>query len=229
MHSQRDNPFGLGCPIQTSRDHSPVTGSLWLFAGSHVFHRLLTPRHPPCALRGLIAPTARRRSAGGTVLRFPAAERLRRCSPCQGHQLRYSRWPGPSPSSRRHFRHIALFSVSIRRGTEKPNAIGAAFCEATPTRFFSAADRATADIRLSKSPAPRPSRAANASPNSHPVRRPRLRCPCIALAGSSSLTIPSPLSSPSSSRLAPRPGFWGHPGDNPSPPRPRSCSLAPYP
>lgn len=60
MHSPQDDPCGPGCPIQTSRDHCPVTGSLWLFAGSHVFHRLLTPRHPPCALSGLIAPTARR-------------------------------------------------------------------------------------------------------------------------------------------------------------------------
>lgn len=64
MHSPQDNPCGLGCPIQTSRDHCLVTGSLWLFAGSHVFHRLLTPRHPPCALSGLIAPTARRDSPG---------------------------------------------------------------------------------------------------------------------------------------------------------------------
>lgn len=50
-----------GCPIQKSIDHSSVTSSLWLIAGSHVFHRLLTPRHPSCALDRLIAPTERRR------------------------------------------------------------------------------------------------------------------------------------------------------------------------
>ena len=50
----------VGCPIQRSSDHSPVTGSPKLIAGSHVFHRLCTPRHPPCALVGLTTPTRRR-------------------------------------------------------------------------------------------------------------------------------------------------------------------------
>ena len=38
-------------------DHSLVTGSSWLIAGSHVFHRLSTPRHPPYALGRLITLT----------------------------------------------------------------------------------------------------------------------------------------------------------------------------
>lgn len=46
-----------GCPIRISTDHSSVTSSLWLFAGSYVLHRLLTPRHPPCALSRLITST----------------------------------------------------------------------------------------------------------------------------------------------------------------------------
>src|SRR5690606_19322832 len=48
-----------GFPIRTSQDHGLVTGSLGLFAGSHVLHRLLTPRHPPCALYRLITSTQR--------------------------------------------------------------------------------------------------------------------------------------------------------------------------
>lgn len=49
----------VGFPIRKSIDHSSVTSSLWLIAGSNVLHRLLTPRHPPCALSRLITPTCR--------------------------------------------------------------------------------------------------------------------------------------------------------------------------
>lgn len=57
MHSGRDDPFGPGCPIQRSPDRCLFTSSPGLFAGFHVFHRLLTPRHSPCALCGLVRPT----------------------------------------------------------------------------------------------------------------------------------------------------------------------------
>lgn len=50
----------MGFPIQKSTDHSSVTSSLWLIAGSNVFHRLLMPSHPPHALIGLTTPTKRR-------------------------------------------------------------------------------------------------------------------------------------------------------------------------
>ena len=39
-----------GCPIRTPSDHRPFTNSPRLIAGHHVLHRLLIPRHPPCAL-----------------------------------------------------------------------------------------------------------------------------------------------------------------------------------
>ena len=42
-----------GCPIRRSSAHSPLSGSPKLFAASHVLHRLLAPRHPPCALSSL--------------------------------------------------------------------------------------------------------------------------------------------------------------------------------
>jgi hypothetical protein len=50
----------VGCPIRRSTDRSSVTSSLWLIAGSNVFHRLSMPSHPPCALIGLTTPTKRR-------------------------------------------------------------------------------------------------------------------------------------------------------------------------
>jgi hypothetical protein len=42
-----------GFPIRKSSDHSLVAGSPRLIAGSNVLHRLLVPRHPPCALINL--------------------------------------------------------------------------------------------------------------------------------------------------------------------------------
>src|ERR671918_390361 len=44
----------VGFPIRTSRDHRMVSSSPGLFAAAHVLHRLLAPRHPPCALSLLI-------------------------------------------------------------------------------------------------------------------------------------------------------------------------------
>jgi hypothetical protein len=43
----------LGFPIRTPWDHSSVDSSPRPIAASHVLHRLLVPRHPPCALSNL--------------------------------------------------------------------------------------------------------------------------------------------------------------------------------
>ena len=43
----------LGSPIRTPPDQRSVANSPGLIAGSHVLHRLLMPRHPPCALHSL--------------------------------------------------------------------------------------------------------------------------------------------------------------------------------
>ena len=42
-----------GFPIRTPSDHSSVDSSPRTIAASHVLHRLLMPRHPPCALDNL--------------------------------------------------------------------------------------------------------------------------------------------------------------------------------
>ena len=42
-----------GFPIRKSSDHSSVDSSPRPIAASHVLHRLLMPRHPPCALKHL--------------------------------------------------------------------------------------------------------------------------------------------------------------------------------
>src|SRR5690348_12523943 len=43
----------LGFPIRTSTDRRSVDSSPWLFAVTHVLHRLQAPRHPPLALCSL--------------------------------------------------------------------------------------------------------------------------------------------------------------------------------
>jgi hypothetical protein len=43
-----------GFPIGISPDQSLLSSSPKLIAASHVLHRLLAPRHPPCALSSLI-------------------------------------------------------------------------------------------------------------------------------------------------------------------------------
>src|SRR2546426_8943832 len=43
-----------GFPIRKSRDRRLVSTSPGLIAAAHVLHRLLAPRHPPCALVLLI-------------------------------------------------------------------------------------------------------------------------------------------------------------------------------
>ena len=43
----------IGFPIQKSPDLNLFSGSPKLIAANHVFHRLLAPRHPPCALCSL--------------------------------------------------------------------------------------------------------------------------------------------------------------------------------
>ena len=65
----------LGSPIRTPPDHSSVANSPGLIAGSNVLHRLLMPRHPPCALHSLShkhstkATKTRRRTSSPSIKR----------------------------------------------------------------------------------------------------------------------------------------------------------------
>src|SRR4029079_18556668 len=55
MYSRRDDTVlpVPGFPIRKSSDQSLLSGSPRLIAASHVLHRRLAPRHPPCALSSL--------------------------------------------------------------------------------------------------------------------------------------------------------------------------------
>jgi hypothetical protein len=58
----------LGFPIRESTDHRLFSAYPWLIAAVHALHRLLVPRHPPCALLILtvITHSTRRRARGDT-------------------------------------------------------------------------------------------------------------------------------------------------------------------
>src|SRR5215217_7607117 len=47
----------LGFPIRESTDHRLFSAYSWLIAAVHALHRLLVPRHPPCALHILTVIT----------------------------------------------------------------------------------------------------------------------------------------------------------------------------
>src|SRR3954464_6705190 len=49
----QDQALLPGFPIRKSSDHSSVGSFPRLIAASYVLHRLLVPRHPPCALTNL--------------------------------------------------------------------------------------------------------------------------------------------------------------------------------
>src|SRR5919198_854401 len=72
----------VGFPIRRSRDQRLVSTSPALIAAAHVLHRLLAPRHPPCALVLLIEKNTLC-SATATLLRLHPNHRpyLRRLPP----------------------------------------------------------------------------------------------------------------------------------------------------
>jgi hypothetical protein len=57
----------LGFPIRTPSDHSSVDNSPRTIAASHVLHRLLMPRHPPCALNYLTTNTTKNKMLASTM------------------------------------------------------------------------------------------------------------------------------------------------------------------
>jgi hypothetical protein len=65
MCSARDNAAlpTLGFPIRASAGHRPFSASPRLIAAVHALHRLLVPRHPPCALTILTVISGSRRIA----------------------------------------------------------------------------------------------------------------------------------------------------------------------
>ena len=53
IHFMVAGVFPAGFPHSDIHGSILICSSPWLFAAYHVFHRLLVPRHPPCALSSL--------------------------------------------------------------------------------------------------------------------------------------------------------------------------------
>ena len=60
-----------GSPIRTSSDQRSVDSSPRLIAASYVLHRLLVPRHPPCALNNLATQKSHPSTPGRTSMSGP--------------------------------------------------------------------------------------------------------------------------------------------------------------
>ena len=104
-----------GSPIRKSSDQRSVDSSPRLIAASYVLHRLLVPRHPPCALNNLTTqtptPTHHTRQSPTTT---PSRRTRRRPDPntcrwtsagIQIHTYKLARCSRPLCSSQRTDRH----------------------------------------------------------------------------------------------------------------------------
>ena len=120
-----------GFPIRTPSDHSPVIDSPRLIADSHVLHRLLVPRHPPCALNDLHTNDHHKgihiNNHQGT---HPQQAGTPRCSrPLYSSQTTTHHTTPNTPPTRRHpARRTGTKTTTTRLIASKPNS---ALCPAT--------------------------------------------------------------------------------------------------
>jgi hypothetical protein len=76
----------VGFPIRKSPDQRSFSSSPRLIAAIHVLHRLLVPRHPPCALVLLISPNT---FSENTTYRYAVLKvRASSCPQCESHPVR---------------------------------------------------------------------------------------------------------------------------------------------
>ncbi len=132
MCSARDNAAlpALGVPIRASAGQRPFSASPRLIAAVHALHRLLVPRHPPCALTILtVIVESRRRDSNRRNLRFLPEQKLSGFCPdtrfigyCAVFKVREEACtrrgrPGPKPSSGRRRAGLSkLNSMRAPRG-----------------------------------------------------------------------------------------------------------------
>ncbi len=69
----------VGFPIRVSTDHRLFSASSWLIAAVHALHRLLVPRHPPCALHILTVIFLDLPAVDKAAEHIPPSDRLARC------------------------------------------------------------------------------------------------------------------------------------------------------
>ncbi len=110
----------VGFPIRTSRDQRLVSTSPGLFAAAHVLHRLLAPRHPPCALILLIEKNTMFCCYGVFKVR---ADRFREKATAERWSLKTQQRAQPSRAAcQRHLRsRSTYFQASSRSGRPRPS------------------------------------------------------------------------------------------------------------
>ena len=88
-----------GFPHSGIHGSTPVCGSSWLIAAYHALHRLLAPRHPPCALSSLPTQTHFRNvPRPGERRAFRLGEQIAQLSRCTALRVRCPLVAQPSAS-----------------------------------------------------------------------------------------------------------------------------------
>ena len=118
-----------GFPIRTSSDQRPVIGSPRLIADSHVLHRLLVPRHPPCALNNLqtikekITENSPHTHTQNRRVHSTASRRCSRplySSQTTNHTTTNTREKPPAPAPASHTDHTACSPKTQQRTSMAP-------------------------------------------------------------------------------------------------------------
>lgn len=155
-----------GSPIRTSSDQRSVGSSPRLIAASYVLHRLLVPRHPPCALNNLATQLQQPPHNPSAPLRSPAPQGRR---PAPGrraaracNQRRCSR---PLCSSQRPTGHHPTRPADPTRATRDDDRMSG-------TRTRTAPDRDNRPHTGPDARAPDPRGSAPSGPNSVPTPDP---------------------------------------------------------
>ena len=114
-----------GSPIRKSSDQRSVDSSPRLIAASYVLHRLLVPRHPPCALNNLTTQKTHPAPPEGNTKRVPTRTlfyRVRRCSrPLCSSQRTTRHHPSvPARPTHTHRRHSGTRSRTAPTRSNSP-------------------------------------------------------------------------------------------------------------
>ena len=112
-----------GFPIRKSSDHSPVIGSPRLIADSHVLHRLLMPRHPPCALNNLHT-IKKNKNLKSTIKPTPSIDSTQIPEDARVHYIVLKQQPTTQQQHKNkvlHHHHARQKQEQHQRVTPKPN------------------------------------------------------------------------------------------------------------
>src|SRR3954452_273868 len=90
-----------GSPIRTSSDQRSVDSSPSLIAASYVLHRLLVPRHPPCALNNLATQKSHPSTPGRTSMSGPTPTLLLQSQKMLASTVQFSTYD-QTPATRPH-------------------------------------------------------------------------------------------------------------------------------